>query len=62
MARLMVTQDSILPRSTGYGEFFNYFVNITDQLRDGKPVGTILQRFAPELQNEIDATMGSDAG
>ncbi|MBR7070680.1 MAG: extracellular solute-binding protein [Clostridia bacterium] len=58
MAKLMVSQKSVLPLATGYGDFFNRFVEITDQLRDGKAVGTILQRFAPELQNEINETLG----
>lgn len=58
MAKIMVGQKSILPYSSGYGDFLTVFNDITDQLRDGKAVGTILQRFAPELQNEINETLG----
>lgn len=58
MAKKMVQQKSILPMSNGYGDLFNNFIEITDQLRDGKAVGTIIQRFAPELQTQIDETLG----
>lgn len=49
----------VLPMTTGFGDFSNKFFLMTDDLRADKPVGTILEQYAPELQAEINKTLGT---
>lgn len=60
MLRSMLDQKSVVSLTTAYGDFSTKFFNLTDDLRDGKPVGTLLQQYAPVLQAEIDKVLDAD--
>lgn len=59
MLKSMLEQKMVLPMTTGFGDFSNKFFLMTDDLRADKPVGTILEQYAPELQAEINKTLGT---
>ena len=59
MIKSMLGQKSVISLTTAYGDFSTKFFGITDELRDGKPVGTTLERYAPELQAEIDKVLNA---
>ncbi len=59
MLKSMLDQKMVLPMTTGFGDFSNKFFLMTDDLRADKPVGTILEQYAPELQAEINKTLGT---
>lgn len=60
MLRSMLDQKSVVSLTTAYGDFSTKFFGITDDLRAGKPVGTLLQQYAPVLQAEIDKVLGAN--
>ena len=60
MLHSMLSQKAVVSLTTAYGDFSTKFFNLTDDLRAGKPVGTLLQSYAPVLQAEIDKVVSAD--
>ncbi len=60
MLHSMLDQKAVVSLTTAYGDFSTKFFGLTDDLRAGKPVGTLLQSYAPVLQAEIDKVVSSD--